>query len=182
ILCALMFFSTIFLGSWTLPALGLGLWFLTSLLIGAAWPAIMQQFQVNPSEPDREGPYLEKNIEGTREAFGVADVATQDYSAKTELTPKELNASAEARVSTRLLDPTLISPAFQQLQQVRGYYTVQNTLDVDRYALGDDPQPQDVIIAAREVDLDGLQASQRTWSNDHTVYTHGYGVIAAYGN
>lgn len=107
---------------------------------------------------------------------------TQDYSAKTELNPKELNATAEARVSTRLLDPTLISPAFQQLQQVRGYYTVQNTLDVDRYALGDDKQPQDVIIAAREVDLDGLQASQRTWSNDHTVYTHGYGVIAAYGN
>jgi uncharacterized membrane protein (UPF0182 family) len=182
VLCALMFFSTIFLGSWTLPALGLGLWFLTSLLIGAAWPAIMQQFQVNPSEPDREGPYLEKNIDGTREAFGVGDVATQDYSAKTELTPQELNASAEARVSTRLLDPTLISPAFQQLQQVRGYYTVQGTLDVDRYALGDDPQPQDVIIAAREVDLDGLQSTQRTWSNDHTVYTHGYGVIAAYGN
>ncbi|MBD1271987.1 UPF0182 family protein [Aeromicrobium tamlense] len=182
ILCALMFFSTIFLRSWTLPALGLGLWFLTSLLIGAAWPAIMQQFQVNPSEPDREGPYLEKNIDGTREAFGVADVETADYSAKTELTPQELNASAESRVSTRLLDPTLISPAFQQLQQVRGYYTVQSTLDVDRYAIGDDPQPQDVIIAAREVDLDGLQSTQRTWSNDHTVYTHGYGVIAAYGN
>ncbi|MBC9226446.1 UPF0182 family protein [Aeromicrobium sp. 636] len=182
ILCALMFFSTIFLGSWTLPALGLGLWFLTSLLIGAAWPAIMQQFQVNPSEPDREGPYLEENIKGTREAFGVADVGTNDYSAKTELTPKELSASAESRVSTRLLDPTLISPAFQQLQQVRGYYTVPKTLDVDRYALGDNPQPQDVIIAAREVDLEGLQATQRTWSNDHTVYTHGYGVIAAYGN
>lgn len=182
ILCALLFLSTIFLRSWTLPMLGLGLWFLTTLLIGTAWPAIMQQFQVNPSEPDREGPYLERNIEGTREAFGVADVETRDYSAKTELTPQELNASAESRVSTRLLDPTLISPAFQQLQQVRGYYTVQSTLDVDRYQLGDDEQPQDVIIAAREVDLDGLQASQRTWSNDHTVYTHGYGVIAAYGN
>lgn len=182
VLCALMFFSTIFLRSWTLPALGLGLWFLTSLLIGAAWPAIMQQFQVNPSEPDREGPYLARNIEGTRKAFGVDDVQTQDYSAKTELTPQELNASAESRVSTRLLDPTLISPAFQQLQQVRGYYNMQSTLDVDRYAIGDDPQPQDVIIAAREVDLDGLQPAQRTWSNDHTVYTHGYGVIAAYGN
>lgn len=182
VLCAVLFFSTIFLRSWTLPALGLGVWFLASLLIGAAWPAIMQQFQVNPSEPDREGPYLAKNIEATREAFGVDDVETQDYSAKTELTPQELNASAESRVSTRLLDPTLISPAFQQLQQVRGYYNMQSTLDVDRYAIGDDPQPQDVIIAAREVDLDGLQASQRTWSNDHTVYTHGYGVIAAYGN
>ena len=30
--------------------------------------------------------------------------------------------------------------------------------------------------------LEGLQASQRTWPNDHTVYTHGYGVVAAYGN
>lgn len=182
LLCALMFFATIFLSSWTLPLVGLGLWFVTSLLIGAAWPAIMQQFQVQPSEPDREDPFLTRNIEATRQAYGVDDVETQNYSAKTELTPKELNATAESRVSTRLIDPTLVSPAFTQLQQVRGYYTVQNTLDVDRYAIGDDPQPQDVVIAAREVDLDGLQASQRTWSNDHTVYTHGYGVIAAYGN
>lgn len=182
VLCALMFFSTIFLKSWTLPAVGLGIWVLTSVLIGALWPAVMQRFQVAPSEPDREGPFLAKNIEGTREAFGVADVQNENYSAKTELTPRELNASAESRVSTRLIDPTLVSQAFQQLQQVRGYYTVQKTLDVDRYAIGDNPQPQDVIIAAREVDLDGLNPSQRTWSNDHTVYTHGYGVIAAYGN
>ncbi|HPU12402.1 MAG TPA: UPF0182 family protein [Aeromicrobium sp.] len=182
VLCALMLFSTVFLRSWTLPIVGLGLWFITAILIGAVWPAIMQQFQVKPSEPDREEKFLARNIEGTRAAYGVDDVETKPYSAKTELTPAELNASAESRVSTRLLDPTLISPAFQQLQQVRGYYTVQETLDVDRYQIGDDPQPQDVIIAAREVDLDGLQASQRTWSNDHTVYTHGYGGIAAYGN
>lgn len=182
IVCALLFFSAIFIRSWALPAIGLGLLALTSTLIGAIWPAVMQGFQVKPSEPDKEGPYIARNIEATRQAYDVADVGVESYSAKTVLTPSELAASAESRVSTRLLDPTLISPAFEQLQQVRGYYSVPATLDVDRYKLGDDPQPQDTIIAARELNLSGLQSSQRNWANDHTVYTHGYGVIAARGN
>lgn len=182
IICAILFFSTIFVRSWTLPALGLGLLFLAQVLIGWAWPAIMQQFQVSPSEPDRERPYLEHNIEATRAAYGVDEVDQVPYSARTELTPEELNESAESRVSSRLIDPTLVSPAFEQLQQVRGYYSMPDTLDVDRYRLGDDEQPQDMIIAVREVDLEGLQPTQRTWSNDHTVYTHGFGVVAALGN
>ena len=182
IVCALLFFAVIFIRSWVLPGIGLGLLLLTSILIGGIWPYVMQSFQVKPSEPDKEGPYIAKNIEATREAYDVADVEVEPYSAKTTLTPRELNASAESRVSTRLLDPTLISPAFQQLQQVRGYYTVPDTLDVDRYRLGEGQQPQDVIIAAREVDLGGLQESQRNWANDRTVYTHGYGIIAARGN
>lgn len=182
IVCALLFFATVFLKSWVLPGIGLGLMLVTSVLLGGVWPYVMQSFQVKPSEPDKEAPYIARNIEATREAYGVKDTEVQDYTAETKLTPRELNESAEDRVSSRLLDPTLISPAFQQLQQVRGYYTVPQTLDVDRYTLGKDKNPQDVIIAAREVDLDGLQSSQRNWANDHTVYTHGYGVIAARGN
>ncbi|MCW2750322.1 MAG: hypothetical protein JWR83_1432, partial [Aeromicrobium sp.] len=182
IVCALLFFTAIFLRSWTLPAIGLGLLALTSILIGAIWPAVMQGFQVKPSEPDKEGPYLARNITATRDAYGVSDVEVQSYTSKTSLTSTELAQSAESRVSTRLLDPTLIAPAFEQLQQVRGYYSVPTTLDVDRYKLGTDSQPSDVIIAARELHLQGLQASQRNWANDHTVYTHGYGVIAARGN
>ncbi len=182
ILCAVLFFASIFVRSWALPAMSLGLLAIASILIGAIWPAVMQGFQVNPSEPDKEGKYIARNIEATRQAYDVDDVKVESYSANTTLTPSELAASAESRVSTRLLDPTLISPAFEQLQQVRGYYAVPPTLDVDRYKLGDDDQPQDIIIAARELDLNGLQSSQRNWANDHTVYTHGYGVIAARGN
>jgi uncharacterized membrane protein (UPF0182 family) len=182
IICALLFFAAIFIRSWALPAIGLGLLALTSILIGAIWPAVMQGFQVKPSEPDKEAPYIARNIAATREAYGVKDVQPQSYSAKTTLTPAELASSAESRVSTRLLDPTLISDAFEQLQQVRGYYAVPTTLDVDRYKIGDDQQPQDVIIAARELKLAGLQQSQRNWANDHTVYTHGYGIVAARGN
>jgi uncharacterized membrane protein (UPF0182 family) len=182
IVCAVLFFASIAIRSWAMPAIGLGLLAVTSILLGAVWPAIMQGFQVKPSEPDKEGPYIARNIEATRQAYDVADTEVESYSAKTELNDAELAASAESRVSTRLLDPTFISDAFEQLQQVRGYYSVPATLDVDRYKLPGDDTPQDTIIAARELDLSGLQSSQRNWANDHTVYTHGYGIIAARGN
>lgn len=182
IVCAILFFATIVIRSWTLPVLSLGLLLVTSILIGGIWPAIMQSFQVRPSQPDKEGPYIERNIEATRDAYDVADTEVTNYTAKTDLSAGELTQTAESRTSARLIDPTLVSPAFEQLQQVRGYYTMPDTLDVDRYKLGDDQTASDVIIAAREVDLNGLQDTQRNWANDHTVYTHGYGVVAARGN
>lgn len=182
IVCALLFFAGALMRSWLLPGISLALLALTSLLIGGIWPFIVQSFQVKPSEPDKEGPYIARNIAATRDAFGVAEVRTRKYTAKTSLTGAELTRTAESRVSSRLLDPTLIAPAFEQLQQVRGYYSVPATLDVDRYRLGNSRTAQDLIIAARELNLDGLQASQRNWANEHTVYTHGYGMVAALGN
>ncbi len=179
---ALLFFAMILIRSWALPGVAVALMVVTFVLVGTAWPAAMQAFEVKPSEPDKEAPYIKRNIEATRYAYGVNEVTVENYTAKTSLTGKELSESAESRVSSRLLDPTLIAPAFEQLQQVRGYYSVPTTLDVDRYKLDGNENPQDIIIAVRELNLDGLQQSQRTWANDHTVYTHGYGVIAARGN
>ncbi len=37
-------------------------------------------------------------------------------------------------------------------------------------------------MAGRELNLDGLPDAQKKWANEKTVYTHGYGLIAAYGN
>lgn len=182
IVCAILFFAGAFTRSWLIPGIGVGLLILSSIIIGGIWPALLQSFTVKPSEPDKEGPYISRNIEATREAYGLTDVEKKPYSAKTNLSPAELNESAESRVSSRLLDPTMVSEAFEQLQQVRGYYTVPAALDVDRYTIGDDEKPSDIVIAMRELNLDGLKESQRNWNNDHTVYTHGYGVIAARGN
>jgi uncharacterized protein len=39
-----------------------------------------------------------------------------------------------------------------------------------------------VMIGARELDTSGLPSSAQNWSNLHTVYTHGSGVIAAFAN
>ena len=111
IVCALLFFAGALMRSWALPGLSLALLLLTAILIGGIWPFVMQSFQVKPSEPDKEGPYIARNITATREAYGVADTKARAYSAKTSLTGAELSRSAESRVSTRLLDPTLIAPA-----------------------------------------------------------------------
>ncbi len=182
VITALLFFANVVQRSLLLPGIGLGLLVLSAVLIGGIWPAVMQSFQVKPSEPDREGPYIARNIAATRAAYGVANAALTNYDAQTNLSAAQLNKAAEATPGTRLLDPTLVSPAFEQLQQVRGYYSMPDTLDVDRYPVTGSPQPQDMVIAARELNLNGLQPSQRNWNNDHTIYTHGLGVVAAFGN
>ena len=53
-------------------------------------------------------------------------------------------------------------------------------LDVDRYRIGN--ETRDTVIAVREVDLDAAPPNSRNWVNDHTFYTHGFGVVAARGN
>ncbi len=181
VICAVLLFVNAWRRSWLLPGIGLGLLVLSSVLLSGVWPTIMQSFEVRPSEADKESRFIDNNITSTRRAYDVADVQTQDYDATTSVQADELGG-AESLPNTRLLDPTLVSPAFEQLQQVRGFYSVPPSLDVDRYVLAGADAPQDVVVAAREIDLSGLDASQRNWTNDHTVYTHGFGVIAAYGD
>ena len=180
IICALLFFANVIRRTWMLPGLGLGLLVLSAILLGGLWPFLVQQFQVSPSEQDKETPYIAMNIDATREAYGVDDVKVSPYNAQTTLESEQLRGDAEALPGTRLLDPTLVRQAFEQLQQVRGFYQVPNTLDVDRYEVNG--EKRDLVIALRELNLDGLPAENRNWNNDHTVYTHGFGVIAAYGN
>ena len=182
IICALLLFANAVRRNWLLPGLGLGLLVFSSILLSGVWPAIMQTFQVKPSEPEKESPYIERSIEATRDAYDVSSVEETGYAATSDVSEADLKVLSEALPNTRLLDPTLVSPAFTQLQQVRGFYSVPETLDVDRYQLAGDLYPQDVVVAAREIHLDGLDESQRNWANDHTAYTHGFGVIAAYGD
>jgi uncharacterized membrane protein (UPF0182 family) len=182
LICALLFFGNVIRPTWMLPVLGLGLLLLSAILVGGIWPAIVQRFQVKPSEPDKEAPYIAMNIAATRDAYDLNTVKVEQYPGVTTDTPKQLQAKADTLPGVRLIDPRLVAPAFEQLQQVRGFYKMPDVLDVDRYTLPGQTEPQDVVIAARELDLAGVPASQRNWNNDHTVYTHGYGVVAAFGD
>jgi uncharacterized protein len=180
IICAVLFFANVLRRTWLLPSVGLVLLVLSSILLGAIWPGIVQQFQVKPSEPDKEAPYLARNINATREAYGIAGTRVTQYDSKLTLSQSRLQADATSIPGVRLLDPALVSDAFEQLQQVRGYYSVPRVLDVDRYPVNG--KVRDMVLAVRELDQTGLPDSQRNWANEHTVYTHGYGVVAAYGN
>ncbi|MGI8577480.1 MAG: UPF0182 family membrane protein [Nocardioidaceae bacterium] len=182
LICALLFFGNVIRPGWMLPLLGFGLLVLSAILIGGIWPAIVERFQVKPSEPDKESAYIARNIAATRDAFGINDITTVHYPGVTTETPQQIKQAADALPGVRLIDPKLVAPAFEQLQQQRGFYTMPDVLDVDRYAFGGQQPPRDVVIAARELNLNGLRPDQRNWNNDHTVYTHGYGVVAAYGD
>ncbi len=180
LICAVLFFANIFRRTWMLPSVGLGLLVLSAILLGALWPGIVYQFQVKPSEPDKEAPYLQRNIEATRSSFGISDTTQQTYNATVSVTRAQLGGAASDLPGVRLIDPARMSQAFEQLQQVRGYYSVPDVLDVDRYPVGG--KSRDMVLAVRELDQAGLVTEQRNWANEHTVYTHGYGVIAAFGN
>ncbi len=180
VICAVLFFVNVWRRTWLLPSVGVALFVVSALLLGAVWPGLMQRFQVRPSEPDRESQYIARNIQATRDAFGVEQTETTSYAASTELEAQELAANAASTEGVRLVDPEVVTDTFQQLQQVRGYYSVPDVLDVDRYEI--DGQQRDVVVAARELNQAGLPENQQTWSNLRTVYTHGYGLIGAYGN
>ena len=180
LICALLMFANVFRRTWMLPAVGLALLVLSSILLGVLWPGIVQQFQVKPSEPDKEGPYINQNIQATRAAYDINDIEVTQYDANATLSPQQLKADAQSIPGIRLLDPALVSDTFEQLQQVRGYYSVPDVLDIDRYPVNG--ELRDMVMAVRELNQAGLGDEQRNWANLHTVYTHGYGVVAAYGN
>ncbi len=184
VICALLFFINVVRPGWMLPVLGFGLLILSAVLIGGIWPAIVQRFQVKPSEADKETSYIARNIEATRVAYNIDPntVKIRNYPGTTTDTPTQLQDKAAKLPGVRLIDPQLVAPAFEQLQQQRGFYKMPDVLDVDRYTFSGDSRPQDVVIAARELNIDGVPPDQRNWTNDHTVYTHGYGVVAAFGD
>ncbi|GGP51758.1 UPF0182 protein [Streptomyces abikoensis] len=183
LICAVLFFATLWRRTWQLPVIGFGLMVLSAVLIGGLYPAIVQKFQVQPNEQAKEAPYIKKNITATREAYGIDGSEVTDYVGKSDLKGKSqqdkerLRAAADSTASIRLLDPNIVSPTFQQLQQVKGYYQFPSTLDVDRYKV--DGKEQDTVIGLRELNINGIP--ERNWINDHFKYTHGYGAITAKG-
>ena len=176
-ICALLFFANAVLRHWMVPTIGLILLLLSAIVLGLVYPGAVQYFSVRPDEPLKERSYIQANIEATRAAYGVDKVEITNYSAKTTATAGQLRSDAEALPGIRLIDPNAVSPTFEQLQQVRGYYQFPKILDVDRYTI--DGRETDAVVAVREMDLSGVEDN---WNNRKTVYTHGYGLVAAYGN
>jgi uncharacterized membrane protein (UPF0182 family) len=178
LVCALLFFANIVRRSWVLPAAGTALLVISSVLIAGLYPAAIQNFQVKPSESSKEAPFIQRNIESTRAAYGLEDVTVTDYQATLSTSSGQLANDAATIANIRLMDPNVLSPTFRQLQQIRPYYSFPESLDVDRYTVNG--VKRDVVVAVRELNIEGNPS--RNWINDHLVYTHGFGFVAAYGN
>ncbi|MET9173157.1 UPF0182 family protein [Streptomyces misionensis] len=180
VICALLFFATLWRRTWQLSVIGFGLMVLSAVLIGGLYPAIVQKFQVQPNEQAKEAPYVQKNIAATRKAYGIDDSQVVKYEGKPDTKDDaKLRADADDAASIRIMDPNIVSPTFQQAQQVKDYYGFPANLDVDRYPTKDG-KLQDTVIGVRELNLKG-KGIKHNWINDHFRYTHGYGVVAAKG-
>uniref|UniRef100_UPI00404B0143 UPF0182 family membrane protein n=1 Tax=Candidatus Planktophila sp. TaxID=2175601 RepID=UPI00404B0143 len=178
VVCSLLFFANIIRRSWLLPAAGTALLVISSILIAGVYPAAIQQFQVKPSESSKEAPYIQRNIDATRAAYDLAGVEVIDYNAKISTTSGQLAKDAATIANIRLMDPNVLNATFTQLQQIKPYYSFAESLDIDRYTI--DGVSRDVVVALRELNIEG--SPSRNWINDHLVYTHGFGFVAAFGN
>jgi uncharacterized protein len=179
LICAVLFFVTAWRRVWLLPGVGISLLVVTSIILGLIWPAFVQNFQVNPNKPDKEAPYIDSNIDATRTAYDL-DAIKLTKQKPAPATPESVQDLIDQTTSVPVVDPSLISGAFSQTQAVYGYYTVPPVLDVDHYPI--EGQDRGVVIGARELDQTGINSSDQNWSNLHTRYTHGSGVIAAFAN
>jgi len=181
VLCALLFFAGAVRRSSMLPAVGFGLLVLSAIIVGGLYPAIIQQFVVKPNELAKESKYIGREIHGTRLAYAVSGAKVIPYGGVSTESSGTLASQTSGLPGVRLVDPSVVSRTFQQLQQVKGFYQFPSVLSVDRYRLpGGGNVPQDLALAARG--LSGPPAGQGNWINTHLVYTHGFGVVAAKEN
>jgi uncharacterized membrane protein (UPF0182 family) len=161
-------------------ALALGGMIVAALLFGTVWPSLVYRFREQPSASTLDRASIEHNQAATLKAFGLdQDITTQEYGA-TQQTDGFANgrttvARARSTAQIRLLDPNKLTPTFNYKQEIQAFYQFKTPLDIGHYPLG--ARDRDVAIAARELNLSGI--SRGSWSNNHLIYTHGYGVVAA---
>ncbi len=165
---------------WVLPVIAITLWVVTSVVLAGIYPAFVQRFQVSPAELNKETPYIERNIDATREALGVADVETNDFRYDPKLTEAKVDAQRANLDLARVMDPEALGRqagdkpgTIQALQFGRPYYEFRD-IDVDRYVVEPDAltgpgegdagatesavsgSPTPVVISTRELNLDGI--------------------------
>ncbi len=182
VVVAAAFFASIVFKDLRIPVLAVVLMVLSSLVVGAAWPLMLEQFSVKPNRASKEAEYIGRNIEATRLAYGLTDdkvTYEKDWGAR-GADDDAVAADSATLSNIRLLDPDVLSATFTQQQQLRNFYGFPEALAIDRYE--QDGQLRDFVVAARELDPNRLQENQQDWINRHTVYTHGNGFIAAQAN
>ena len=174
LLAAALFLVNIRYRGWRLPALAIAVMFLTWALAGKAYPAIIQQYRVSPNEISAESPFISKNIEATRWAFGLGKISEVPFQATTDLTPADVAANSGTTSNVRLWEPRPALSTYQQIQSIWPYYEFTD-VDVDRYVINGGYR--EVLLSARELDQTKLSSEARTWVNETQVYTHGYGFV-----
>jgi uncharacterized membrane protein (UPF0182 family) len=172
VLCAVLLVANVFVKRWRWSLIVAAAW-VALAFAGPFYPELVQRYTVKPNELALERPYITHNIEATRYAYNLDDVEESDYPVSGELSAATLAASSDTIENVRLWDWRPLRTTFEQLQEIRTYYTFVD-VDVDRYKI--DGRLREVMLAVRELDIRQLREEAQTWINEHLIYTHGYGL------
>ncbi|MGC1238166.1 MAG: UPF0182 family protein [Acidimicrobiales bacterium] len=163
---------------WSLPVVAVGLWAFVALVIGVLYPTFLQALKVSPNQESLEQPYIQRNIDATRAAFGLDNVKYHSFAGSTSITAAQIKADSATLDNIRLWDPSnnISLETVTRRQSIRSYYNF-TSLSVDRYFVNGKLTP--VLIGARQLNSANLPSN--SWVNQHLQYTHGIGaaVVAA---
>ncbi len=170
-----LFIVNIWRRGWVFPIIAVGLWGFISIVVGTIYPAAIQRFTVQPNELSREQKYIDRNIKATRDAFNLTNIDAKKFQYQPALNQADTRAASPTLQSVRLYDPKPASDDFKVDEAQSTAYEF-NDVDVDRYKIGDE-NSKPTLAAVRE--LDQAHLPDNSWTSQHLVYTHGYGVVAA---
>jgi len=141
-------------------------------------PAAVEQVYVGPNQITLERTFLIRSIAGTRDAYNLdgPSVEEREFAVSTvPLTRQDLDRNGPTLQDARIWDWRALEPQLQQIQGLRPYYTFAG-VDIDRYMI--DGAERQVMITARELNLEKLPDQAKVWVNLALRYTHGYGAVA----
>jgi uncharacterized protein len=157
-----------------------GRWLVAAILPAAVCYIVVQavgwyvsSLIVKPNELVREQPYIAHNIDLTRQAYGFDRVVQHEFPAETTVEAAEPQNNQATLQNIRLWDWHALQDTLRQIQEIRTYYDFPD-IDIDRYEI--DGTTREVMLAARELNVDKLPESSRNWINEKLIYTHGYGI------
>ena len=158
-----------------LPVVAVGAWIVLTIVTQAV-PAFVQGVQVTPNAQTYELPYIQREIAGTKAAYGLSNVTVNNFTGDQPLTAQDVQNDQVTVNNLRLWDFPELKETYDQNQTLRTYYTF-NDIDIDRYVING--QYQQVEISAREIDTTKLAAAAQNWVNLHLQYTHGYAAAGS---
>jgi uncharacterized protein len=176
VVTAILFMVSAFRRGFALPMVGVGLWVVVAVLLGGVYPALVQTFIVQPSQLERERPFIEATIDMTRKSFALDRVEVQEFDAADAVTLESINANPDTINNIRLWDHRPLRETFRQLQAIRLYYDFHD-VDVARYTI--DGRYRQVMLSARELSPEQLAVQAQNWVTRRLQFTHGYGVVMA---
>ena len=157
-----------------------GRWLVAAIVPAAACYLILQvvgwyvsNFIVKPNQLVREQSYIAYNIKLTRLAYGLDRMTQREFPAETSIEGADPANNQATLQNIRLWDWHALQDTLRQIQEIRTYYDFPD-IDIDRYEI--QGHLREVMLAARELNVNKLPDSSRNWINEKLIYTHGYGI------